>query len=204
MSVQSAAGIGLALIGFGLVCVAKAVVDRASARIAAWLIPDHQPTTFRLAWLVVKLAGTIAPARRFLFLGIRRDALGFDYSVVSAEWTSANEATADLEFACRERLRAVQPLKLVLPLLLEAVSLRCVNGKERSAALSCAFVFVLGLLALMPVAIAMGLAELLPELRRGSGARGLLWHLWMTISFCPSFASVIVREALTGRQVLYR
>ena len=48
-----------------LLALLKAMLDRVSKRAAAWVLPDYQPLTFRLAWLILRAATRLAPRQVF-------------------------------------------------------------------------------------------------------------------------------------------
>jgi hypothetical protein len=199
--------IGGALVVLGILTVGKSVLTRAGDRAAVWLLPDHQPASFRVAWCIVRLSSWIAPANVFRFRGLRRDMLGFDYAVFPTEWWAPAEARADLEFAHREHLPAVQPVRLVLPLLREGLALRYTNTRERTSALmlTLCYVFVL-LVVMMPASVVLGFARLAKDVVRRHGLllSGTLSELCLGLVSCPYLSYVVLREALTGKRFMER
>jgi len=176
--------------------VIKATADRLSQRAAAWLFPDAQALSFRLAWLLVRIAGGIAPSKVYSYRGVGRD-LGPAYRVRACEWTGAAEAQADLEEASRKQVRAIQPARLVIPLIGESLALRWANATQRSAGMWIALVFCV---FVVPILSAWAIWDALARLISGRqacnpwGSHGLSFALVAG----PIFAYKVLYYAVTG------
>jgi hypothetical protein len=119
-----ALGVGFAVLSG--VALLRALTRRLADRAAAWLVPDQQPVSFRVAWMVVRIARWLAPRRICRWGGWTGS--GPDYQDSGYRWPGADEAMADLDEGLCSHQAVVHPLRLVLPLLAEAVHLRSVNA----------------------------------------------------------------------------
>jgi hypothetical protein len=120
--------------------LAKAIGDRLTTRAATWLFPASQAVSFRLAWLLVYIAGLISPESIYRFHGLGRT-IEPTYETRAFIWSAPDEARADLQEAYRENVRVPQPVHLVAPLIIEAILLRCTNITHRLVGVSAAVLF---------------------------------------------------------------
>jgi hypothetical protein len=115
--------------------VLKELRDRLARRIAIWILPDNQCTTLRAALLIAHAANLIAPRRRVRFRRITAER-----SLLSVEigrWYASGAALAEIEADLRAERRILSPVRLVLPLLLNALSLRVRNAAHTMWAFVC-------------------------------------------------------------------
>ncbi len=113
--------------GFCL-AVLKAITRRLAERVAIWVLPDGQRVSYRLAWALVRIARRLAPRCIRRWRGMTSS--GPDYQVTPFEWTAPDEALADLGQGLKLQEAVPEPVRLVLPLLAEAVRLRAVNARH--------------------------------------------------------------------------
>jgi len=128
--------------------VLKALADRVTNRIAEWILPDGQPVTFRIAWLLARVAESLAPSTEARWCGWTSS--GPSFHVRTIAWTGAAEAWSDLQDDLAADIRLIAPLRLVAPLLIEVARARLGNGYahlQRWWAVGC-FVALLSLVAI--------------------------------------------------------
>lgn len=113
--------------GFCL-AVLKAITGRLAERVAIWVLPDGQRVSYRLAWALVGTGRLLAPTYIRRWRGMTSS--GPDYHVNPHEWTAPDEALADLERGLKLQEAVPEPVRLVLPLLAEAVRLRAINARH--------------------------------------------------------------------------
>lgn len=136
--------------------VLSEVRTRLSRRFGSWLLPDSQAATFRIAVGILKTAHIIAPSHRVRYstrtgvvtspraVPLQTEA---EWSISSAptahagtllrtetEWWTSSAALRELEADLAADKRVLDPVRLVLPLLIQGVSLRLANGKQRAIA----------------------------------------------------------------------
>lgn len=131
--------------------VAGELRDRLAKRVVDWLLPDSQPWTFRLAFVIARLSRGIAPIRFYTpatllklsstadlyhaFLSGSPYAFGFSPLVVFAlvspvevedpgRWHDPEAASAELEADLNAGRRVLDPVGLVWPVLESAVGSR--------------------------------------------------------------------------------
>jgi hypothetical protein len=159
----------LLAVGLLLVTVASAIlhalVKRFSERVAAWFLPEDQSLSFRFAWIVVRLAEVLAPKTRHRWIGVWEDS-GFVTGPVN--WAGAHEARADLETSLCAGQRVAEPVKLVLPLLAEAIKLRFEVERERVVASVKGNGFLIFLLILLSAGAAIKWVGEFPRRFRGN------------------------------------
>jgi hypothetical protein len=79
--------------------------------------------------MLVRLAAVLAPRYSFRWRGWTNS--GPDWSNGPFRWTAPEEARADLDAALSSEQWTAAPVRLVLPLLTEALRLRLVNARHR-------------------------------------------------------------------------
>jgi hypothetical protein len=181
------------------IALAKAIVERLTTRAATWLFPASQAVSFRLAWLLVRIASLIAPRRTYRFFGLGRT-LEPVYQNRVFSWSAPDEARADLEEAYRENVRVPRPVQLVAPLISEAILLRCANIAHRFAGMFAAMLFCM--IVAPPVcvwAISATVANLLKGKPHGNpwGFAGIPYAL----AVGPLFVYKALYQAITGRRL---
>ena len=67
MSAQLLAGMVLLTVSATVGVILHAIVRRAADRIAAWVLPENQPCSFRIAWLIAKASERLAPRHEYRF-----------------------------------------------------------------------------------------------------------------------------------------
>lgn len=102
--------------------VLGAIRDRLAERIATWLLPESQAVTFRVAFAIAALAGRLAPRRR-IFLTTEHVELPHQILKKPLCWTGPAEALAELHADLDSSIRVLNPVRLVTPLLGEAILL---------------------------------------------------------------------------------
>jgi hypothetical protein len=116
----------LAWFGIGLMQAVRKVL---SERVANWLLPPDQPSTFRFAQFIAFLAAGIAP-RRFPAWNLSSPNWpGAWFLIFPATWTAylwpePESVLAELEADLRSERRVLDPVRVALPLLGMAVVLR--------------------------------------------------------------------------------
>jgi hypothetical protein len=155
----------LAVAGWLLKGLLDEAIDRIGHRIADWLVPLGQPSTYRLAQAALALGRLLASEWRITLLLHRLYAL--DPSPVpgarpvlrnfnpelrrrSLNWEDLDAAAAELEVNQRQKIPVAKPLRFVAPLLLKALRIRLANCVVRIAFVACVVV--------RPFAIAAGLS----------------------------------------------
>lgn len=107
-------------------------------RFAAWLLPESQPCTLRVALGIIRVAQLIAPAsvvrRRAPQTSWRRPMFGLDR--FNREWWVADAARREFEADLAADRRVLDPVRLVWPLVTQAGRLRVANAHERLRALA--------------------------------------------------------------------
>ena len=112
-----------------LIPIWLAVVKRIADRTAAWLLPEGQPWSFRVAWALVHLARLLAPSRQFRWHGWTSS--GPNRSTSTLDWSGGDEVASHLDEDLRAARRMGAPVRVVLPFVVEAVGLRLSNAKHR-------------------------------------------------------------------------
>jgi hypothetical protein len=121
---MSALATGAAIAALSLVlAIARRTVERLGDRIAAWLLPDAQQWTFRLAFAVVSLAEWIAPRPLPRYEGPPTDK-GPILPVFPRDWHAPAAAREELIADLREGCAVNSPLRMTAPLLRQAAALR--------------------------------------------------------------------------------
>lgn len=129
--------------------ILHALVKRLSERAAVWFLPDDQSPFFRLAWILVRLAEALAPKTRHVWIGMWEDS---GFGTIPVNWPGAQEARADLETDLGTGQRVAKPVKLVLPLLAEAIKLRLEVEWGRVVAWTKGNAFLIFLFAFLSIA----------------------------------------------------
>lgn len=129
----AAATIIFAIAGWLAIGLLTEVRKRAGERLAAWLLPESQTCTFRIALAILKTAELIAPNRRVVY---RRpepmDLWSISWAQTGAVWWAADAALRELEEDLAAEERVFDPVRLVWPLMAEAVAARFANWAQRA------------------------------------------------------------------------
>jgi hypothetical protein len=156
----------------------KAVRDLLAERAANWLLPTRQPVTFRLAQFLSFLAARVAPRRvpiwdfeprywpntRHLIFPVWWDL---------QRWPEPEAMLAELEYDLKAEQQVLDPVRLTLPLLLEAFGMRFAYLRRLALCLGWIPVGLALYLLVIPVAILFSLTVDLDytteRLRQGIG-----------------------------------
>jgi hypothetical protein len=121
-----------ALAAWLAVHIGRAVGRRIGDRVAAWLLPDGQPWTYRLALGITIAAGWLEP-KKLLRCREREPRRPlerfFQYRLEqrASTWTGAHAARAKLEWALRMDISRQRPVKLAVSVLRVAILLNAQN-----------------------------------------------------------------------------
>lgn len=123
----------LAVILWFLFTLTKELVKRLVDRAASWTLPEGQAWTFRIAWLLTRVASWIAPSvtktRRPEFNRDIKSNFGIFTALhkQNSHWPAPAAARAELDAALASRHFSANPVRLTLPLLRIAAGLRFAN-----------------------------------------------------------------------------
>jgi hypothetical protein len=107
--------------------VADEIVGRLAQRLAAWLLPEDRPTTYRLAWFAARVARWIAPEEEVqLFRQDPRFGTRHLITVQPLEWSDPEAVLAELE-TDKAGDRITKPVRLVLPVVAQALRYRAAS-----------------------------------------------------------------------------
>jgi hypothetical protein len=132
------AALPVAIMLWLLVALARELGQRIVERAAAWILPDTQAITFRVAWLIASAARAIAPSGRKVysrtpggFIHLMREIWAsngsIDLEFTGWWWVDPEAALAELEADLSAGTRYAQPVRLTAPLLVIAVRMRLAN-----------------------------------------------------------------------------
>lgn len=118
--------------------IGRAVGRRIGDRVAAWLLPDGQPWTYRLALGITIAAGWLEPKtllRCREYESRRPIERFFQYRLERrpSTWTGAHAARAELEWALQMDTSRQRPVKLAVSVLRVAILLNAQNMLNAAA-----------------------------------------------------------------------
>ena len=124
----------LAVILWFILTLTKELVKRLVDRAASWTLPEGQAWTFRIAWLLTRVASWIAPTvtKTRRPDDVNRDIMSnfgifTDVHKQHSHWAAPAAARAELDAALASGHSSTNPVRLTLPLLRIAAGLRFAN-----------------------------------------------------------------------------
>lgn len=140
----------------------KATRDLLAERAANWLLPAHQPVTFRLAQFLTFLAARIAPKREPIWDSEPRYWPSTKHLVFPVwwrllHWPEPEAILAELEFDLKAEQQVLDPVRLTFPLLTEAVGMRLAYLRKLAFCLSWIPIGLILYLLVIPVAVLFSL-----------------------------------------------